>query len=100
MPVDPTGSPLAVWARLVGDIPTLGRGVTLAMPCVGLDVLSAAMADLRWPGPYEVKYAFDTDPEIAIPVWRLHGPPLPGAIFKMGPTGNVTEEDISQWDRV
>ena len=56
LPLEPTGLPVADWARLVGDIPTLGRGVTLAMPCVwGLDVLSAAMADLRWPGPYEVK---------------------------------------------
>ena len=100
LPLEPTGFPLADWARLVGDIPTLGRGVTLAMPCVGLDALSAAMADLRWPGPYEVKYAFDTDPEIATPLWRLHGPPLPGAIFKIGPTGDITEEDISQWDRV
>ena len=72
----------------------------MAMPCVGLDALSAAMADLRWPGPYEVKYAFDTDPEIAIPLWRLHGPPLPGAIFKIRPTGDIAEEDISQWDRV
>ena len=100
LPLEPTGFPLADWARLVGDIPTLGRGVTLAMPCVGLDALSAAMAELRWPGPYEVKYAFDTDPEIAIPLWRLHGPPLPGGIFKIGPTGDITEEDISQWDRV
>ena len=62
--------------------------------------MSAAMADLRWPGPYQVKYAFDIDPEIAIPLWKLHGPPLPGAVFKIGPAGDIMEEDISQWDRV
>ena len=58
------------------------------------------MADLRWPRPYEVKCVFDIDPELAIHLWRLHGPPLPGAIFKIGPTGDITEEEISQWDRV
>ena len=58
------------------------------------------MADLRWPGPCTVKCALDVAPDIAIPLWRLHGPPLPGAIFKIGPTGDITEEDISRWDRV
>ena len=66
---------------------------------VGLDAFSAAMVDLRWPGPYEVKYAFDIDPEIAIPLLKLHGPPLPGAKFKIGPVGDIMK-DISQWDRV
>ena len=41
----------------------------MAMPCVGLDALSIAMAAMRWPGPYMFKYAFDIDPEIAIPLW-------------------------------
>ena len=100
MPIEPAGFPLAAWPQLVGDIPTHGRGITLAMPCVVLDALSAAMVDLRWPGPYEVKYAFDIDPEIAIPLLKLHGPPLPGAIFKIGPVGDSMKEDISQWDRV
>ena len=72
----------------------------MAMPCVGLDAWSAAMAEMRWPGPYMVKYAFDIDLEMAIPLWRLHGPPLPGAVFKIGATGDILEEDISQWDRV
>ena len=58
------------------------------------------MAAMRWPGPYIVKYAFDIDPEVAIPLWKLHGPPLPGAVFKIGAAGNILEEDISQWDRV
>ena len=72
----------------------------MAMPCVGLDAWSAAMAEMRWPGPYMVKYAFDIDREMAIPLLRLHGPPLPGAVFKIGATGDISEEDISQWDRV
>ena len=54
----------------------------MAMPCVGLDAWSAAMAEMRWPGPYIVKYAFDIDREMAIPLLRLHGPPLPGAVSK------------------
>ena len=33
------------------------------------------MVEMRWPGPYMVKYAFDIDREMAIPLWRLHGPP-------------------------
>ena len=35
-----------------------------------------------------------------MPLSRLHGPPLPGAVFKVGATGDILEEDISQWDRV
>ena len=42
------------------------------------------MAAMRWPGPYIVKYAFDMVPEVAIPLWKLRGPPLPGAVFKIG----------------
>ena len=98
--MDPAGFPWADWPRLIGDIPTLGRALTLAMPCTGLDALSAAMSQMRWPGPYLVKYAFDIDPEVAIPLWRLHGPPPPGAVFKIGATGDILKEDISKWDRV
>ena len=72
----------------------------MAMPCLGLGAWSAAMAEMRWPGPYMVKYAFDIDREMAIPLLRLHGPPLPGAAIKIGATGDILEEDISQWDRV
>ena len=101
MPIDPVGFPLADWPRLVSDIQTLGQGgLTLAMPCVGLNAFSAAMAAMRWPGPYMVKYAFDIDPEVVTPLWSLHGPPAPGAVFKIGAAGNILEEDISQWDRV
>ena len=42
------------------------------------------MGAMRWPGPYIVKYAFDMVPEVAIPLWKLRGPPLPGAVFKIG----------------
>ena len=100
LPLEPAGFPLSDWPRLVGDVPTIGRGVTLAMPCVGLDALSVALAELRWPGPHIVKYAFDIDPELVAPLWSLHGPPIPGAVFKIGAAGNILEEDISQWDRV
>ena len=100
LPMEPAGFPGADWPRRVGDIPTLGRGITVAMPCVGLDAWSAAMAEMRWPGLYMVKYAFDIDREVAVPLLRLHGPPLPGAVFNMGATGEILEEDISQWDRV
>ena len=98
--MEPAGFPQADWPRRIGDIPTLGRGITLAMPCVGLDAWKAAMVDVRWPGPYMVKYAFDIDRDVAVPLLRLHGPPLPGAVFKIGATGDILEEDISQWDRV
>ena len=70
------------------------------MPCVGLDAWTAAMAELMWPGPYTVKYALDIDREMADPLLRLHGTPLPGAVFKVGATGDILEEDISQLDRV
>ena len=66
------------------------------MPCVGLDALSAALAELRWPGPHMVKYAFDIDPEVGTPLRSLHVPPAPGAVFKIGAAGNILEEDISQ----
>ena len=58
------------------------------------------MAETRWPGLYMVKYAFDIDHEVAVPLLRLHGPPLPGAVINIGATGDILEEDISQWDRV
>ena len=54
----------------------------MAMPCVGLDAWTAAMKQMGWPGPYMVKYAFDIDREMAIPLWRLHGPPLRGPFSK------------------
>ena len=70
------------------------------MPCIGLDAWSAAMAEMRWPGQYMVKYAFDIDHEMAVPLFKLHGPPHPGAVFKIGNNGDILNEDISQWDRV
>ena len=100
LPMEAAGFPGADWPRRVGDIPTLGRGITLAMPCIGLDAWSAAMAEIRWPGKYMVKYAFDIDPQMAAPLFRLHGSPLPGAVFKIGSNGDILEEDISQWERV
>ena len=54
LPMDPAGFPWADWSRRIGGIPTLGRGISLAMPCVGLDAWTAAMAQMRWPGPYMV----------------------------------------------
>ena len=100
LPMEPAGFPQADWPRRVGGIPSLGRGITLAMPCVGLDAWSAAMTEMRWPGQYMVKYAFDIDSELRGPLLRLHGLPLPGAVFKIGATGDILKEDIAQWDRV
>ena len=91
LPMGPAGFPLADWPRLVGDIPTLGRGISSGMPRVGLGALSAALAELKWPGPHKVKYAFDIDPEVAMSLWSLHGPPAPGAVFKIGAAGNILE---------
>ena len=82
---------MADWPRLVGDTPTLARGITLAMPCVGLDAWSSAMAAMRWPGPYIVKYAFDIDLKVAKPLLKLNGPPLLGAMFNIGAAGNILE---------
>eukprot|EP00974_Lingulodinium_polyedra_P060384 5821728-Lingulodinium_polyedra.AAC.1 len=50
LPVDPAGFPRADWPQFVGDIPTLGRTIMLAMPCVGLDVGSTAMRETGWRG--------------------------------------------------
>ena len=73
LPIDPVGFLVADWPHLVGDIPTLGRGIYLAMPCVGLGAWSSAMAAMRWPGPYIVKHGFDIDLEVA----------NPGAVFRI-----------------
>jgi hypothetical protein len=48
------------------------------------------MASMRWPGPYIVKYSFDIDIEVAKPLLKLHGPPPPGAVFKIGAAGNIS----------
>ena len=63
----------------------------MAMPCVGFDDWSSAMASMRLPGPYIVKYAFDIDLEVAKPLLQLHGAALPGAVFKIGAAGNILE---------
>ena len=47
------------------------------------------MASMRRPGPYIVKYAFDIGPAVDKPMWKLYGPPLPGAVFKIGAAGNI-----------
>ena len=57
----------------------------MVVSSVGVGALNAALADLRWPGPYIVKYALGSDPEIATPLWRPHGPPLPGEYSNAGP---------------
>jgi hypothetical protein len=49
------------------------------------------MTFMRLPGPYIVKYAFYIDLEVARPLLQLHGPPLPGAVFKIGAAGNILE---------
>ena len=41
-PQIPLDVPFAGWPRLVGDGPTLGWWLTLAMPCVGLNAFGGA----------------------------------------------------------
>ena len=48
--MDVAGFPVAAWAHLIPEFPTLRRKLRVALPCVGLDGMSTGLQEVRWDG--------------------------------------------------
>ena len=97
-PIDPAGFPVAPWTHMVSHIPDINRRVRLALPCIGLDGLSAGLMQLNW-NHFEIIYGFDVDPELASALVHLHGPQGVSNL-QVGRAGNILDADIVAWERV
>ena len=97
-PIDPAGFPVAPWTHMVSHIPDINRRVRLALPCIGLDGLSAGLMQLNW-NHFEIIYGFDVDPELASALVHLHGPQGVSNL-QVGRAGNILDADVVAWERV
>ncbi len=97
LPWDPEGFPQARWEDLCPIPPTLGRPLTLALPCVGLDGACHGLQALRV--PFKAKYVFDILGCLRGPLATVHGASQAEG-FNLGAEGNLLLEDVTNWDRV
>ena len=97
IPWDVSIFPSPQWAHMLPAFPHLGRPLTLALPCIGLDGASHSLVGMGV--PFRVEYAFDTNGGLLPALATIHG--AGAARFKLGPTaGDILREDVSQWHRV
>ena len=47
--------------------------MTLALPCLGMDALSAGLREIGWDG-FEIAYAYDIDESLVPVLLHMHGP--------------------------
>ena len=81
---------------MLAAFPGLCREITLALPCMGLDACSHALADLGV--PFRVEYGYDTHMGLLGPITDLHGPDAAG--IHLGTCGDILAADIASWHRV
>ena len=97
-PWDTCAFPPADWTHLVPEFPPLGRPLTLALPCIGLD--GAGHALQRMSVPFRAVHVFDTNGSLRPLLSTVHGAQA-ASNFRLGPVvGDVLLEDVRQWDRV
>ena len=73
LPVAVDGFPKFPWSHLIPLFPQLDRKLSLALPCFGIEGLSAGLREIPWDG-YEIAYAFDIDESLVPVLLHTHGP--------------------------
>ena len=96
--MDVAGFPVAAWAHLIPEFPTLRRKLRVALPCVGLDGISAGLQEVRWDG-VDVIHAFDVDQDLIPALQALHGRQAVER-WNIGPDGNMLLVDVTRWEDV
>jgi hypothetical protein len=66
------GFPKYPWAHMISGFPYMGRKMTWALPCLGMDALSAGLCEIHWDG-FEIAYAYDIDESLIPTLLRMHG---------------------------
>ena len=74
------------------------RKLRMALPCVGLDGISAGLQELRWDG-VDVIHAFDVDQDLIPALQALHGRQAVER-WNIGPDGNMLLMDVTRWEDV
>ena len=97
---DISGFPPPAWTNLLDSRAILAiqraQPMTLALPCIGIDACSQALADMRV--PFVVKYAYDVKACLARPLTALHGDI---SHFRLGHMdGDLLAADVHAWERV
>ena len=70
----------------------------MALPCVGLDAISAGLQELRWDG-VDVIHAFDVDQDLIPALQALHGRQAVER-WNIGPDGNMLLMDVTRWEDI
>ena len=91
------GFPKAPWSHFIQPMPTVGRKMRLALPCLGLDALGAGLLEINWDA-FEVAYAHDIDASLAQALVLMHGERA--ACFQIGHHGDLLACNVQEWDRV
>lgn len=82
LPTNNLRPPSTRWGYLgLLRLPLLDRALSLALPCGGLSGISAFLAESSL--QVKVKYFYDTDPSLKLPLRALHGAEVES--FHLGP---------------
>ena len=73
VPVQVEGFPQCPWSHMIPNFPHMGRKMSLALPCLGLDALSTGLREIQW-GGFEIAYAYDIDESLIPVLLHTHGP--------------------------
>ena len=73
LPFAVDGFPKFPWSHLIPVFPQLDRKMTLGVPCLGMEGLSAGLRDIPWDG-FEIAYAYDIDESLVPVLLHMHGP--------------------------
>jgi site-specific DNA-cytosine methylase len=91
------GFPKYPWAHMILGFFQKDRKVTLALPCLGMDSLSAGLREIPWDG-FEVAHAYDIDESLSPTLLHMHGA---DANLHIGHrAGDVLACNEEEWSRV
>ena len=91
------GFPKYPWSHMIPAFPQMDRKMTLALPCLGMDALSAGLREIHWDG-FEIAYAYDIDESLIPTLLHMHGPDANLHIGRR--TGDVLACNEEEWSRV
>jgi site-specific DNA-cytosine methylase len=91
------GFPKYPWSHVIPAFPQMDRKMTLALPCLGMDALSAGLREIHWDG-FEIAYAYDIDESLIPTLLHMHGPDANLHIGRR--TGDVLACNEEEWSRV
>jgi C-5 cytosine-specific DNA methylase len=91
------GFPKYPWSHMIPAFLQMDRKMTLALPCLGMDALSAGLREIHWDG-FEIAYAYDIDESLIPTLLHMHGPDANLHIGRR--TSYVLASNEEEWSRV